>query len=142
MKVNLGIWDKLTPVVIFLLFIAIIMLVGMWYLPRISRTSGCAKILRLETLIRKEEETLRQLRSSADALLHDTKAVELWRERLGYARPEIIIRFEEPLNGVFGAKRRERAAGGVPAVRRGRGLRRPGRRERSGVAPFSSPAQS
>jgi len=98
-KVNLGIWDKLTPVVIFLLFIAIIMLVGMWYLPRIQQNQRMRKeILRLETLIRKEEETLRQLRSSADALLHDTKTVErLARERLGYARPgEIIIRFEEP----------------------------------------------
>jgi len=103
-KVNLGIWDKLTPVVIFLLFIAIIMLVGMWYLPRIQQNQRMRKeILRLETLIRKEEETLRQLRSSADALLYDTKTVErLARERLGYARPgEIIIRFEEPRsNGV------------------------------------------
>ena len=98
MKVNLGIWDKLTPVVIFLLFLAGILLVGVWYLPLIRQNERMRKeILRLDTLIHKEEETGRQLRSSIDALRYDTKAVErLARERLGYAKPgETVIRFEE-----------------------------------------------
>lgn len=99
MKVNLGIWDKLTPVVIFLLFIAGILLVGMWYLPLIRQNERMRReILRLDQIVRKEEETGRQLRMSIDALRNDSKAVErLARERLGYAKPgETVIRFEEP----------------------------------------------
>ncbi len=99
MKVNLGIWDKLTPVVIFLLFIAGILLVGMWYLPLIKQNERMRReILRLDQMVRKEEDTGRQLRISIDALRYDSKAVErLARERLGYAKPgETVVRFEEP----------------------------------------------
>ena len=99
MKVNLGIWDKLTPVVIFLLFIAGLLLMGVWYLPLIKQNERMRKeILRLDTLVRKEEETSKQLRASMDALRFDPKAVErLARERLGYAKPgETVIRFEVP----------------------------------------------
>ncbi len=99
MKVNLSIWDKLTPVVIFLLFIAGILLVGVWYLPLIKQNERMRKqILRLDNLIRKEEDTGRQLRTSIDSLRFDSKAVErLARERLGYAKPgETVVRFEAP----------------------------------------------
>ena len=99
MKVNLGIWDKLTPVVIFLLFVAGILLVGVWYLPLIKQNERMRKeILRLDNLIRKEEETGKQLRTSIDNLRYDPKAVErLARERLGYAKPgETVVRFEAP----------------------------------------------
>jgi len=99
MKVNLGIWDKLTPVVIFLVFVAGVLLVGVWYLPLIRQNERMRKeIFRLDTSIQKEEEINRELRTSIEALRHDPKAVErLARERLGYARPgEIMIRFEEP----------------------------------------------
>jgi cell division protein FtsB len=99
MKVDLSIWDKLTRVVIFLLFIAGILLVAIWYLPLIRTNERMRKeILRLDTLIQKEEETGKQLRTSKEALLRDPKAVErLARERLGYAKTgEIVIRFEAP----------------------------------------------
>jgi len=99
MKVDLGIWDKLTRVVIFLLFVAGIFLVAIWYLPLIKTNERMRKeILRLDTLIQKEEEASKQLRTSIDALRRDPKAVErLARERLGYAKAgEIVIRFEEP----------------------------------------------
>lgn len=99
MKVNLGIWDKLTPVVIFLLFIAGLLLVGVWYLPLIKHNERMRKVIReLDDKIVKEEEAGRQLRTSIDALRYDSKAVErLARERLGYAKPgETVIRFEEP----------------------------------------------
>jgi cell division protein DivIC len=97
MKVNLGIWDKLTPVVIFLVFVAGILLVAVWYLPLIKHNERMRKeILRLDTAIQKEAAAARQLRAAIDALNRDPKAVErLVRERLGYAKPdEIIIRFE------------------------------------------------
>ena len=37
MKVNLGIWDKLTKLVLFLLFIAGLLAVFFWYLPLIDK---------------------------------------------------------------------------------------------------------
>jgi cell division protein FtsB len=107
MKVDLNIWDKLTRVVIFLLFVAGILLVVVWYLPLIKQNERMRKeILRLETLIQKEEETGRQLRTARDALLHDPKAVErLARERLGYAKTgEIVVRFEAPLTNNISRK--------------------------------------
>ena len=99
MKVDLSIWDKLTRVVIFLLFIAGILLVAIWYLPLIKQNERYRqRILELDTLIQKEEEAGKRLRTSSDALKHDPKAVErLARERLGYAKTnEIVIRFETP----------------------------------------------
>lgn len=109
MKVNLGIWDKLTPVVVFLLFIAGILLVGVWYLPLIKHNERMRKeILRLDDLIKKEEETSRQLRTSIESLQYDPKAVErLARERLGYAKPgETVVRFEAPLTNKPSQRRR------------------------------------
>jgi cell division protein FtsB len=99
MKVELSIWDKLTRVVIFLLFVAGILLVAIWYLPLIKENERYRqKLLRLDAQIQKEQETGRQLRTSIDALSRDPKAVErLAREQLHYAKPgEIVIRFEQP----------------------------------------------
>ena len=98
MKVDLGIWDKLTRVVIFLLFIAGLLLVAMWYLPVIQKNERMRQqILKLDNAIRDEEEASRKLRTSIEALHRDPKAVErLARERLGYAKAdEIVIRFED-----------------------------------------------
>jgi cell division protein FtsB len=99
MKVELSIWDKLTRVVIFLLFVAGLLLVAIWYLPLIKQNERYRKeILRLDNLIQKEEETGKQLKTSIDALRFDPKALErLARERLGYAKAgETVIRFEAP----------------------------------------------
>ena len=99
MNVDLGIWDKLTRMVIFLVFVAGILLVAIWYLPLIKQNERYRKeILRLDTLVQKEEDTGKQLRTSIDALRFDPKAVErLARERLGYAKVgETVIRFEAP----------------------------------------------
>jgi cell division protein FtsB len=101
MKVALGIWETLTRLVIFLLFVAGILLVAVWYLPLIKQNQRMrGEILRLDSLIQTQEETSRQLRAARDALTRDPKAVErLARERLGYAKPgEIILRFEPPPN--------------------------------------------
>ena len=97
MKVNLGIWDKLTPVAIFLVFVAGLLLVAVWYLPLIKENERYRKdILRLDNLVQKEEETVKQLRTSIDTLRYDPKAVErLARETFGYAKAgETVIRFE------------------------------------------------
>jgi cell division protein FtsB len=100
MKVNLGIWESLTRVVIFLLFIAGILLVAVWYLPLIRQNERMRReILRLDTVLQKEEETGKQLKSSINALGHEPKAIErLARGTFGFAKTgEIVIRFEQPL---------------------------------------------
>ncbi len=99
MKANLSIWDYLTRVVIFLLFIAGLLLVAIWYLPLIKQNERMRQeVQRLDTLIQKEEETSRQLRTSIEALRRDPKAVErLARKELSLAKSgEIVVRFEQP----------------------------------------------
>ena len=98
MHVNLGIWDKLTKAVVFLLFLAGAMGVGMWYLPNIRQNEKMRKeILRLDQQIKQSDDTTRQLESSLKALRTDPKTVErLARESLGYAKPgETVIYFED-----------------------------------------------
>ena len=98
MKVDLGIWDKLTRLVIFLLFVAGLLGLAIWYLPLIKQNERMRReILRLDAQIKKEKETSKQSQASIDALRYDPKALErLARERLGYAKPgETVIRFEE-----------------------------------------------
>ena len=98
MNVDLGIWGKLTKVVVVLLFIAGLLGVGVCYFPLIQQNERWRKeLLRKETQIVQEEQTARQLKAAIDSLQHDPKALErLARERLGYGKPgETIIRFEE-----------------------------------------------
>ena len=99
MNADFNPWDKLTRVVIFLLFIAGLLGVAFWYLPLIQLNERYREqILRLDKRIQAEEETSRQLRGSIDVLLHDPQAISrLARERLGYAKPgETVIRFIPP----------------------------------------------
>ena len=99
MDVDLGIWSKLTKVVVALLITAFVLLIGMCYLPLIRQNERMrADILRLHTQLQKEEETSKQLRAEIDFLRNNPKTLErLTREKLGYARPdEMVIRFEQP----------------------------------------------
>jgi len=101
MNVDLGIiWDRLTRMVIFLLFLAGLLGVAVWYLPLIQQNQRYRQeILRLDTSIRHEEEASRQLRNSIDVLRRDPKAIErLARESLSYGKPgETVIRFDSPV---------------------------------------------
>ncbi len=101
MNVDLGIWSKLTKLVVALVVIAILLLIGMCYLPLIQQNERMrAENLRLENELQKESEKSKQLQTEIDALLHDPKTVErLTREKLGYAKPdETVIRFESTTN--------------------------------------------
>jgi cell division protein FtsB len=103
MNVGVNIWDKLTRLVVFLLFLAGLMGVALWYLPLIKQNERLRKQnLKLDTYIQKEEESNKQLRAQIETLRRDPKAVErLARESLGYAKPgETVIRFESPLTNV------------------------------------------
>ena len=99
MNVNLGIWDKLTKVVLLLLFLAGVLGVCVWYLPTIRQNEQMRKeILRLDHDLKRAEDEARVLDNSLKALRTDPKTVErLARESLGYAKPgETVIHFEEP----------------------------------------------
>lgn len=98
--VNLGIWGKLTKVVILLIGVAVILGVVIWYLPLIQQNERMRKeIRRKDEQIRQEEATARDLKASIDALRSDPKTVErLARDKFGYAKPgETVVRFESPV---------------------------------------------
>ena len=99
MKVNIGIWDRLSKVVIFLLFLTGLMGVFFWYLPLIKHNQKFReKIMELDQLIVHQEKTNRSLRATIFAVQNDPLTIErMARERLGYSRPgEIVIKFENP----------------------------------------------
>lgn len=97
MKVDLGIWSKLTQAVVILVVLAILILIGMTYLPLIRENERMrAKMDRLDSELQQQEQISKQLKAEIDALGNDPKTVErLAREKLGYARPdETVIHFE------------------------------------------------
>jgi len=98
-NVDLGIWSKLTKMVTWLLLLAGLMLVGVWYLPLIQQNERMQRLnLKLESDLQKEKENSRKLQADIDALRNDPQTVErLTREKLGYAKPgETVVRFESP----------------------------------------------
>ena len=98
-RVDLGIWDKLTKALVFLVILAAMVAVAVWYLPLIKQNERMRQeILRLEGEIIKEEELARRNKTSIEALRNDPKTVERFaREKLGLAkRDETVFRFEEP----------------------------------------------
>jgi cell division protein FtsB len=99
MNVDLGIWGKLTRLVIILFLLAGLLGLAVWYLPLIRTNERMRReTFRLDTQIHKEEEMAKQLKAAIDSLHYDPKAVErLARERLGYAKPgETVVHFEPP----------------------------------------------
>ena len=104
MNVDLGIWSKLTKMVVWLLLVAGLLLVGVWYLPLIQQNERMQREnLRLQKELDQEKEKARQLQADIDALRNDPKTVErLTREKLGYARPgETVVRFEPPVTNAL-----------------------------------------
>jgi cell division protein FtsB len=98
MKVDDGLWNKLTRLVVGLLLLAGLLGIAVWYLPLIRQNERMGReVQRLDNEIRKEVETQKQLDSSISALRGDSNAVaRLVREKLGYAKPgETVIRFED-----------------------------------------------
>jgi cell division protein FtsB len=97
MNVNLGIWSALTKIVVGLVVLAILLLIGMCYLPLIDQNERMrAENLRLQRELQKESENSKKLQAQIDALKNDPQTVErLAREKLGYSKPdETVIRFE------------------------------------------------
>jgi len=98
-RVDLGIWDKLTKALVFLVILAAMVAVAVWYLPLIKQNERMRQeILRLEGEIIKKKELARHNKASIEALRNDPKTVERFaREKLGLAKiDETVFRFEEP----------------------------------------------
>ena len=97
MNVDLGIWSKLTKAVVALVVVAVLLLIGMCYLPLIDENERMRRqIMHLDAQLQQQEEISKQLRMEVDTLRNDPKTVErLAREKLGYAKPdETVIHFE------------------------------------------------
>jgi len=100
-NVDRDIWGTLTKFVIGLIVLAVLLLIGMYYLPLIQENTRMrAKILELDQQLETETNQLNRLQAQIDALRNDPKTIErLAREKLGYAKPdETIIRFESATN--------------------------------------------
>ena len=100
MNVNLGIWQTLTRAVMFLLGVAFLLGLFLWYLPLIQKNERFRnEIMALDAKTQAEERLAKQLHSSMDAVQNDPRTLErLVRERLGYARTnESVIRFQGPV---------------------------------------------
>lgn len=101
MNVNVGIWSILTKVAVGLVIVALLLLIGMKFLPLLQQNERMrADILRLQTQLQIEEAKSKQLQAQIDELRNDPNAIErLAREKLGYARPgETVIHFEPATN--------------------------------------------
>lgn len=105
MNVDLGIWSKLTKVVVGLVVIAVLLLIGMCYLPVIHENERMRRqIMIYQDKIKEQEARSKQLQAEVDAMLHDSNTVmRLTREKLGYAKPdETVIRFEPIVTNAAG----------------------------------------
>ena len=99
MNVDLGIWSKLTKIVVGLVVLAVLLLIVMCNRPVIQENERMrAQILKLDQQLKVEQEKSERLQAQIEALRNDPKTVErLAREKLGYARPdETVVRFEAP----------------------------------------------
>jgi cell division protein FtsB len=96
-KVDLGIWSKLTQAVIALVAAAVLALIALAYKDPIQQNERLRREIDQLTLEQKQQENIaRQLRAEIDALRNDPQTVtRLVREKLGYAKTnETVIRFE------------------------------------------------
>lgn len=102
MNVNLGLWSKLTNAVLVLVVAAVLLLIGMCYLPVIQENARMrGQIYKLEMQLQAEEQKSQELQSEIQALQNDPKTVErLAREKLGYARPNETVIYFEATNGL------------------------------------------
>lgn len=100
MKVNLGIWSWLTQAIIALVVIAVLLLIGMTYLPLIQQNEQMRRRIDfLDGELDKQKQISKHLQEDFDALRNDPKTVErLAREKLGYAKAdETVIHFDPPV---------------------------------------------
>jgi cell division protein FtsB len=92
-------WNRLSSVVVFLLFVLGGLAVGIWYLPEIQRNQELqTERLRLERQLAAAQTHGRSLQASLKAFTNNPVAAErIIRERFGFARPgEVVVHFAPP----------------------------------------------
>ena len=97
MKVDLGIWSRLTQAVVVLVALAVLVFICLAYQKPIEQNERMRReILRLDAELQKQDAISKQLRADIDGLRNNPATVErLAREKLGYAKAdETVIRFE------------------------------------------------
>ena len=98
-QVDLGIWHRLSQLVVGLIVVAWLIGIFFWYLPVFQQNARLREqALKLEAQIKAEEAKEVRLKNSILNLKEDPKTLErLAREKLGYARPgETVIYFQPP----------------------------------------------
>lgn len=93
------IWNHLSSVVVFLLFVVGGLAVGIWYLPEIQRNQELqTERLLLDRQLAAAQSHSQALRASLEAFTKNPAAAErVIRERFGLAKPgEIVVHFEPP----------------------------------------------
>jgi cell division protein FtsB len=101
MSVDLGIWGKLTQLVIGLVVVAVLLLIFMCYRPLIEENERMRReIMKKDNEIKVQQQISLDLSNQIYILYNDPKTVErLAREKLGLARPdETVIHFEAATN--------------------------------------------
>ena len=98
MNVDLGIWSKLTKLVVALILAAGLLGLALWYLPLIRQNERMRReLVRLDGEIQKQEVAAKQTRDQIESMRDPKVIARLARERLGYAKPdETVIVFEAP----------------------------------------------
>jgi cell division protein FtsB len=102
-QVDLGIWHRLSQLVIGLIVLACLIACFLWYLPVFKYNAKLRKqILILETQIAAEEGSKAQLQAVIQNMRTDPKTMErMARQKLGYAKPgETVIVFEAPRDNI------------------------------------------
>ena len=96
MNVDLGIWSKLTKIVVGLIVAAGLVAITLVYLPQIQKNERYRKeIMRLDEQIQREEVAAKQTRDQIESMRSPDVVARLAREKLGYAKPdETVIVFE------------------------------------------------
>lgn len=105
-RVDVGIWMKLTKLVMLLVICAGSLAVFQWYKPVIRSNEGMQRrINQLKAQIAEEEQFAEQMNATIKAIGTNNIVLErLAREKLGYAKPgEKVIRFET-INGQIPSK--------------------------------------
>lgn len=105
-RVDVGIWMKLTKLVMLLVICAGSLAVFQWYKPVIRSNEGMQRrINQLKAQIAEEERFAEQMNATIKAIGTNNIVLErLAREKLGYAKPgEKVIRFET-INGQIPSK--------------------------------------
>jgi cell division protein FtsB len=95
MSAGTNIWDALYRLALWLLAIAAVVAVILWYVPVVQKNEAMRRdIYQLEKKVQQEQELAKVL----DSRLKSPRTVErLARERLSFAKPgELIFHFESP----------------------------------------------